>query len=83
MYKVCFKCSQTFSKGAQPVAPSICKYPCLKGPSFIDILPKFHDIYPTLKNQWAKYLEVASYILLLLYSFSHWLLYEPDGEVVR
>ena len=38
---------------------------------------------PTLKNQWAKYLEVASYILLSLYSFSHWLLYEPDGEVVR
>ena len=28
---------------------------------------------PTLKNQWAKYLEVASYILLSLYcySFSH------------
>ena len=40
-------------------------------------------LYPTLKNQWAKYLEVASYTLLSLYSFSHWLLYEPDGEVVR
>ena len=33
------------SKGAQPVASPICKYACLKGPSFIDILPKFHDIW--------------------------------------
>ena len=42
-----------------------------------------HISNPTLKNQWTKYLEVASYILLSLYSFCHWLLYEPDGEVVR
>ena len=42
---MCFKSSQTFSKGAQPVAPPICKYARLKGPSFIDILPKFHDIW--------------------------------------
>ena len=44
-YKVYFKSSQTFSKEAQPVAPLICKYARLKGPSFIDILPKFHDIW--------------------------------------
>ena len=43
--KGCFKSSQTFSKGAQTVAPPIGKYARLKGPSFIDILPKFHDIW--------------------------------------
>ena len=44
-YKVCFKSSQNFSKGAQPVAPPIYKYARLKGPCFIDILPKFHAIW--------------------------------------
>ena len=33
---------------------------------------------PTLKNQWAKYLEVASYLLLSLYSFPDWLSEEAD-----
>ena len=38
---------------------------------------------PTLKNQWAKYLEVASYILLSLYSFPDWLSEEVGADGVR
>ena len=37
----------------------------------------------TLKNQWAKYLEVASYVLLSLYLFPDWLSYEREAEGVR
>ena len=39
--------------------------------------------FPRLKNQWAKYLEVASYILLSLYSFSDWLSEEAEADGVR
>ena len=36
------------------------------------------------KNQWAKYLEVASYILLLsLYSFPDWLSEEAEADDIR
>ena len=38
---------------------------------------------PTLKNQRAKYLEVASYILLSLYSFSDWLSEEVEADGVQ
>ena len=38
---------------------------------------------PTLKNQWAKYLEVASYILLSLYSFPDWLSEEAEVDGIR
>ena len=37
----------------------------------------------TLKNQWDKYLEDASYILLSLYSFPDWPSYECQTEGVR
>ena len=40
-------------------------------------------MYPTLKNQWAKYLKVASYILLSLYLFPHWLSEEAKADGVR
>ena len=36
-----------------------------------------------LKNQWAKYLTVASYILLSLYSFSDWLSEEAKADSVH
>ena len=39
--------------------------------------------YPTLKNQWAKYLEDASYILLSFYSFPDWLSEEAEADGVR
>ena len=38
---------------------------------------------PTLKNQWAKYLEVASYILLSLHSFADWLSEEAEADGIR
>ena len=38
---------------------------------------------PTLKNQWAKYLEDASYILLSFYSFPDWPSYEREAKGVR
>ena len=38
---------------------------------------------PTLKNQCAKYLEVANYILLSLYSFPDWLFEEAEADCVR
>ena len=40
-------------------------------------------IFPTLKNQWAKYLEIASYILLSLYSFPDWMLEEAEANGVH
>ena len=38
---------------------------------------------PTLKHQWAKYLEVASYLLLSLYSFPDWVSEEVEADDVR
>ena len=38
---------------------------------------------PILKNQWAKYLKVASYILMSLYSLLDWLLEEAKADGVR
>ena len=40
-------------------------------------------IYPTLKNQWIEYLEVASHLLLSLYSFPDWLSEEAEADGVR
>ena len=40
-------------------------------------------IYPTLKNQGAKYLEVTNYILLSFYSFPDWLSEEAEADSVR
>ena len=39
--------------------------------------------HPTLKNQCAKYLEVASYMLLSLHSFPDWLSEEAEADGVR
>ena len=41
------------------------------------------NVFPTLKNQCAKYLEIATYILLLLYSFPDWLSEQAEAHGVR
>ena len=40
-------------------------------------------LFPSLKNKWTKYLEVASYILLSLYSFPDWPSEEAEADGFR